>query len=145
MARKDTNRSNPKTVGGRPVSWWDRLSEPLRCALRRTAWWTLGTLVLAGGIALGFQAVERQVLGHAGDANPVGIEVRCVVPAQWGPDPGARAPERLIRRIESALTPEKFGFYDAGLTDAVYALALANPWVRTVARVERLPVDGRGV
>lgn len=144
MARKDSNRSNPKPVGRTP-SWWDRLSAGVQDALRRTAGWALGTLVLACGIAMGFQAVEKRVLTHASATSPVGIEVRCVMPGAWTADPAVRVPEKLIRRIESALTPERLGFYDAGLVDAVHALAQANPWIRTVARVQRMPVDSRGV
>ena len=145
MARKESNRSNAKDPRHRATPWWDRLSEPIRLAVRRTAWWTLATLLLAGGIALGFQAVEKRVLGHASAACPIGVEVRCVVTAPWTFDPNIRPPERLIRGLESALTPERLGFYDAGLVEAVHALAQANPWIRAVARVQRLPVDSRGV
>ncbi|MCY2929159.1 MAG: hypothetical protein NTV86_06625 [Planctomycetota bacterium] len=145
MARKDSSKSSGKDAKNRPHPLWERLSEPLRRALRRTVGWTLATLLLAGGIALGFQAVEKHVLGHATSTHPIGVEVRCVVTAPWSFDPAVRVPEKLIRRVESALTPERLGFYDAGLVDAVHSLALANPWVRTVTRVQRLPVDARGI
>ncbi|MEI7836235.1 MAG: hypothetical protein WCK05_07465 [Planctomycetota bacterium] len=145
MARKDSNRANAKDARSHTTTWWGRLSEPVRGALRRMAGWTLATILLVGGIALGFQAVEKRVLASAAGASPVSIEVRCVVTTPWALDPAVRVPEKLVHRIESALTPERLGFYDAGLVDAVHALALANPWVRCVARVQRLPVDARGV
>jgi len=105
-----------------------------RKVIGRSLAWGVVTILCAFGVAFGLKLLERRVLKSKTQTGPR-------VAVKFSAHPGWM-PEALAREIADALAPRGMPLGDPAVTQEVFRLAEANPWVRQVHYVSRHRFSG---
>lgn len=96
---------------------------------RRRRWFIFLSILLSAGILIaGFWAMETVALRNQGHQGAAVVGVRIIDRPQWMPD-------SLARKIAADILPEGLDYYDDTLSEQVYKLAVAHPWISHVESV----------
>jgi hypothetical protein len=115
-------------------AWWAALSPQGQKKVGRVFLGASLAIALAAGIAVGCKALERHVMSEKATPPPSQVRVVFVGSPEW-------VQASLLRQVVSEITPPSAAFDDATLTQQVYDLASANPWIREVRSVVKRRTD----
>ena len=141
MSRKKKSKSSSKAGGrGSPPPLPSRMELLTRSVrerhgsrIKRGTLIVLALAIAGGGVAVGLNTMEHHVLARR-STGPTEFRLRLANRPEW-------MPQSLARQLVMDLTPPGSDLYDPDLPANVYDLAVANPWIRQVNWVRRIPSD----
>ena len=138
MARTK-NSSGWKTRLADARAWLADTDPDTKRSVTNIALWAGAAVVLAGVAVFGMRALQQRVLANRYQGARGQVRISLARKPAWMPD-------SLAARIAADLTPPEASLADSELAPRVYELAVANPWVMRVDRVQIQPQpDGGGV
>ena len=96
---------------------------------RRRRWFICLSVLLAGGVLVaGFWAMETVAIRGQGGAEVVGVKI--ISRPEWMPD-------SLAKKIAADILPQGLDYHDDTVSELVYSLAEAHPWISHVESVQK--------